>query len=141
MHSQRGREGVTSLQFKGVGGVSTQLAVCLINGISLLALPESSAKFLSYSNSFHDNSNDLKRNCLERSIIVICFFTPELSCTDSDEKKCSNWAKKDECTKNPGWMLKNCCKSCKKGKIYVYVKNNVLRLVRWYKSIMKEVGS
>ena len=33
------------------------------------------------------------------------------SCTDSNNN-CSYWAGAGECTKNPGWMLENCKKSC-----------------------------
>jgi len=33
------------------------------------------------------------------------------SCTDSNEN-CGYWASAGECTKNPGWMLENCKKSC-----------------------------
>ncbi|XP_065068953.1 uncharacterized protein LOC135694184 isoform X2 [Rhopilema esculentum] len=34
------------------------------------------------------------------------------NCSDSNAK-CSEWARDGECKKNPDWMLKNCCKSCK----------------------------
>ena len=32
-------------------------------------------------------------------------------CDDKNEN-CVSWADNDECTKNPNYMLKNCCKSC-----------------------------
>ena len=34
------------------------------------------------------------------------------NCVDSNSN-CASWASRNECTKNPGYMLKNCCKSCK----------------------------
>ena len=35
------------------------------------------------------------------------------SCKDNN-KSCSGWAANGECTKNPGYMLVNCKKSCNK---------------------------
>ena len=34
-----------------------------------------------------------------------------LDCID-ERKECVEWAKKGECSKNPDYMLKDCCKSC-----------------------------
>jgi hypothetical protein len=36
----------------------------------------------------------------------------QVDCEDSDAN-CRSWANHDECTKNPGFMLKACKKSCK----------------------------
>jgi hypothetical protein len=34
------------------------------------------------------------------------------TCVDTNQN-CAAWASRGECQKNPGYMLKNCCKSCK----------------------------
>ena len=40
------------------------------------------------------------------------FFLAMAQCEDKNEK-CLSWAEKGECSKNPFWMWKNCCASCK----------------------------
>jgi len=40
--------------------------------------------------------------------------TGDPSCRDSNSS-CSSWARNGECTKNPGYMLTNCCASCNGG--------------------------
>ena len=32
-------------------------------------------------------------------------------CTDSN-RNCASWASRGECSRNPGYMLTNCCASC-----------------------------
>jgi len=40
--------------------------------------------------------------------------TPTGGCSDANDN-CKYWAENGECKKNPGYMLTNCCKSCKGG--------------------------
>jgi len=43
-------------------------------------------------------------------LVKRCVDKPEDAKYTADQ--CVEWAKKDECTKNPTWMMKNCKKSC-----------------------------
>lgn len=45
-----------------------------------------------------------------KEVVKRCVDKPEDAKYTADQ--CVEWAKKDECTKNPAWMSKNCKKSC-----------------------------
>ena len=45
------------------------------------------------------------------SMILLYFVAVNASCVDKDDR-CADWAKGNECSSNPSYMLKNCQKSC-----------------------------
>ncbi len=60
-----------------------------------------------------DGKTQCKANliCQEQGTVDRCVRDSGGTCRDSNAN-CSSWARRGECSKNPGYMLTNCCASC-----------------------------
>lgn len=51
-------------------------------------------------------------NALRREVAPKKGSRPPVCKDKYDHEHCASWASRGECTKNPGWMLSNCARSC-----------------------------
>ena len=70
--------------------------------------------------------DDLSRNScillLTWIIVTIALQNIKVNSCIDDNSQCVNWANRDECCKNPAYMLENCCSTCKaKGKRVIFI--------------------